>query len=135
MLPEGIPAHSRRRLTAVRAARLIDALIDHAHSDWPETCFVLRMPSGEDVFLPAHRSGGTPCPLGHAGYFRDRVRPFCASGYDPSCRDLPRDPAPARSGPADRSRLTLWLEREFPAVEFERFADDAVVHCLSLIHI
>ena len=22
-----------------------------------------------------------------------------------------------------------WLEREFPAVEFERFADDAVVHC------
>ena len=23
----------------------------------------------------------------------------------------------------------LWLEREFPAVEFERFADDAVVHC------
>ena len=25
--------------------------------------------------------------------------------------------------------LDLWLEREFPAVEFERFADDAVVHC------
>ena len=23
----------------------------------------------------------------------------------------------------------VWLEREFPAVEFERFADDAVVHC------
>lgn len=23
----------------------------------------------------------------------------------------------------------LWMEREFPAVEFERFADDAVVHC------
>ena len=23
----------------------------------------------------------------------------------------------------------MWLEREFPAVEFERFADDAVVHC------
>ena len=22
-----------------------------------------------------------------------------------------------------------WLEREFPAVEFERFADDVVVHC------
>jgi len=22
-----------------------------------------------------------------------------------------------------------WLEREFPAVEFERFVDDAVVHC------
>lgn len=25
-----------------------------------------------------------------------------------------------------------WLEREFPAVEFERFADDAVVHCSTL---
>src|SRR6266571_3994636 len=25
----------------------------------------------------------------------------------------------------------LWLEREFPAVEFERFADDAVVHCAT----
>src|SRR5664279_2019575 len=77
MLPEGISARSRRRLTAVRAARLIDALIDQAHRDWPDAGFVIRLPSGEDVFLPAHRSGGTPCPLGHAGYFRDRVRPFC----------------------------------------------------------
>lgn len=25
----------------------------------------------------------------------------------------------------------LWLEREFPAVEFERYADDAVVHCAT----
>lgn len=24
-----------------------------------------------------------------------------------------------------------WLEREYPAVEFERFADDAVVHCVT----
>jgi RNA-directed DNA polymerase len=24
-----------------------------------------------------------------------------------------------------------WLEREFPAVEFERYADDAVIHCVS----
>ena len=77
MLPERISARSRRRLTAVRAARLIDALIDQAHRDWPDAGFVIRLPSGEDVFLPAHRSGGTPCPLGHAGYFRDRVRPVC----------------------------------------------------------
>ena len=77
MLPEGISARSRRRLTAVRAARLIDALIDQAHRDWPDAGFVIGLPSGEDVFLPAHRSGGTPCPLGHAGYFRARVRPFC----------------------------------------------------------
>ena len=24
-----------------------------------------------------------------------------------------------------------WLEREFPTVEFERSADDAVVHCAT----
>jgi RNA-directed DNA polymerase len=27
--------------------------------------------------------------------------------------------------------LDSWLEREFPAVKFERFADDAVVHCAT----
>ena len=25
----------------------------------------------------------------------------------------------------------LWLTREFPLVRFERFADDAVIHCVS----
>ncbi|GAF48899.1 hypothetical protein RW1_062_00230 [Rhodococcus wratislaviensis NBRC 100605] len=25
----------------------------------------------------------------------------------------------------------MWLEREFPTVEFERYADDAVVHCAT----
>ena len=25
----------------------------------------------------------------------------------------------------------MWLEREFPAVTFERYADDAVVHCAT----
>jgi retron-type reverse transcriptase len=25
----------------------------------------------------------------------------------------------------------MFLEREFPAVEFERYADDAVVHCVT----
>ena len=27
--------------------------------------------------------------------------------------------------------VDTWLEREFPAVEFERYADDAVVHCVT----
>lgn len=27
--------------------------------------------------------------------------------------------------------LDCWLEREFPAAQFERFADDAVVHCAT----
>jgi RNA-directed DNA polymerase len=30
-----------------------------------------------------------------------------------------------------RYALGTWLEREFPAVEFERYADDAVVHCAT----
>ena len=25
----------------------------------------------------------------------------------------------------------LWLEREFPMVEFERYADDGVIHCAT----
>ena len=25
----------------------------------------------------------------------------------------------------------MWLTREFPTVEFERYADDAVVHCVT----
>lgn len=25
----------------------------------------------------------------------------------------------------------LWISREFPGVQFERFADDAVVHCVT----
>jgi hypothetical protein len=27
--------------------------------------------------------------------------------------------------------MDTWLEREFPTVEFERFADDAVLHCVT----
>ena len=27
--------------------------------------------------------------------------------------------------------LDMWMAREFPGVEFERFADDAVVHCVT----
>jgi RNA-directed DNA polymerase len=30
-----------------------------------------------------------------------------------------------------RYAFDSWLEREFPAVEFERYADDAVVHCAT----
>ena len=30
-----------------------------------------------------------------------------------------------------RYAFDTWLEREFPTVEFERFADDAVVHCVT----
>jgi hypothetical protein len=84
MTPERITAPKRQHSIAVRAARLIDGLIDQAHRDCPGTCFVLRLPSGEQVFIPAHTSGGPRCPTGHAGYFRDRIRPFCE--VDPTVR-------------------------------------------------
>jgi RNA-directed DNA polymerase len=30
--------------------------------------------------------------------------------------------------------LDMWMEREFPAVPFERYADDAILHCKSKMH-
>ena len=27
--------------------------------------------------------------------------------------------------------LDAWMERTFPTIQFERFADDAVIHCVS----
>src|ERR1039458_9620219 len=27
--------------------------------------------------------------------------------------------------------LDAWMAREFPTIQFERFADDAVIHCVS----
>ena len=42
--PEWIAAPKRRNSLAVRAARLIDVLIDRAHRDWPGTSFVLSCP-------------------------------------------------------------------------------------------
>ena len=74
---ERIALQGRRHSIAIRAARLIDALIDGAHRGWPDVCFVMRLPSGEQIFVPAHRSAGPSCALGHAGYFHDRIRPFC----------------------------------------------------------
>ena len=74
---ERIALPVRRHSIAIRAARLIDALIDGAHRGWPDVCFVMRLPSGEQIFVPAHRSAGPSCALGHAGYFHDRIRPFC----------------------------------------------------------
>ena len=49
----------------------------------------------------------------------------------------PRDPAgvggfsPVLANLFMHYAFDTWLEREFPAVEFERFADDAVVHCAT----
>lgn len=59
-----------------RAPSLIDGLIDRAHVAWPETSFILSLPSGEQIFMPRH-TGGAPCGAEHSGYFRRLVLPFC----------------------------------------------------------
>lgn len=56
--PERSLPRKRHHSIMVRATRPIDALIDRAHHDWAETCFVLGLPSGDQIFMPAHRSGG-----------------------------------------------------------------------------
>lgn len=61
-----------------RAPGLIDGLIGRVHNDWPETAFVLALPSGEEVFVPRH-AAGPPCAADHSGYFRECVLPFCAT--------------------------------------------------------
>lgn len=45
-------------------------------------------------------------------------------------RGTPQGSAISRIGePVHALRVHTWLEREFPTVMFERYADDAVVHC------
>lgn len=85
---------------AARAPMLIDGLIDRAHSDWPETSFVLSLPSGEQVFVLPHRDG-PPCVAGHSGYVSICVLPFSRVAPGRSggrCRMTPVDsqgqPAP-----------------------------------------
>ena len=73
------------------APTLIDGLIDRVHLDWPETSFILALPSGEQVFIPRH-TDGPPCAAAHSGYFRQFVLPFCV--VDPTlgggrCRMTP----------------------------------------------
>jgi hypothetical protein len=78
---------------AVHARRLIDELIDRAHSEWPAVTFILLFPSGEEVLLPRHLAGLTPCADEHTGYFDAVIRPHC--GADPvprfrgTCRMVP----------------------------------------------
>jgi len=60
-----------------RAPTLIDGLIDRVHIDWPETSFILALPSGVQVFVPRH-SAGPRCTADHSGYFGRFVLPYCA---------------------------------------------------------
>jgi len=78
---------------AARTRRLIDGLIDRAHSEWPSVTFVLAFPSGERVLLPHHLAGLAPCDDRHSGYFTMVIRPHCAADPIPrvrgTCRMVP----------------------------------------------
>lgn len=76
-----------------RTRRLIDGLIDRAHSEWPSVTFVLALPTGEEVLLPRHLAGLAPCDGQHSGYFNTVIRPHCAADPVPrvrgTCRMVP----------------------------------------------
>ena len=75
------------------ARRLIDGLIDRAHSEWPSVTFILALPTGEQVLLPHHLAGLAPCDDEHSGYFISVIRPHCAADPVPrgrgTCRMVP----------------------------------------------
>ena len=78
---------------AAHTRRLIDELIDRAHSEWPTVTFVMTFPSGEQVLLPRHQAGLAPCDREHSGYFTTVIRPHCAVDPVPrsrgTCRMVP----------------------------------------------
>jgi len=78
---------------AAHTRRLIDELIDRAHSEWPTVTFVMTFPSGEQVLLPRHQAGLAPCDREHSGYFITVIRPHCAVDPVPrsrgTCRMVP----------------------------------------------
>ena len=61
------------------------------------------------IVMPDGRTAGTG--QGNPSGFSDFIP------YSPTCSCI--------------MRSIMWLEREFPMVEFERYADDAVVHCAT----
>ena len=96
----------RDRVTAVswagRVAALIDGLVDRAHGLWPLGYGVLHLPTGESVFVPAHRPDDPACAGAHVGYFASRIGPNC--GANP----LPRQ----RGGSGLRPLALDWFARE-----------------------
>lgn len=98
------------------ARRLIDDLIDRAHSEWPSVTFILTLPTGEQVLLPRHRAGLTACDDEHSGYFSSVIRPHCTADPVPRaggiCRMVPsgRPPAHPPKGGSTRGPPEYRLE-------------------------
>lgn len=71
---------------AARVVALIDCLVDRAHRSWPDGYGVLQLPTGESMFLPAHRPNDPACATGHVGYYRTRIGPNCDANPIPRRR-------------------------------------------------
>jgi hypothetical protein len=73
---------------------------------------VLHLPTGEAVYLAAHRAADPPCAAHHGRHFAERVRPYCAADPVPrrrgfaGVRTIVLD-VHAANGPAVRYRLDL----------------------------
>lgn len=95
-----------------RFGRLVDDLIDRAHTEWPAVTFILTFPSGEQMLLPRHLAGLAPCVGRHVGYVDSVIRPHLggdpAPGGRGACRAVPLRTAPAG---APEYRLDLGTGR------------------------
>ena len=93
----------------IRTHRLIDSLIDRAHRDWPGVPCVLHMPTGEEIYVPAHTAGEDHGRDRHTGYFGHSIRPYC------EC-----DPAPHGRGTCEVHPLTeVGLGSGHPAYQVD----------------
>ncbi|MEV5010814.1 reverse transcriptase domain-containing protein [Streptomyces sp. NPDC056159] len=54
-----------------------------------------------------------------------------ASARQAACRPQGAPVSPVMANLFLHYAFDLWMGREFPAVQFERYADDAVVHCVT----
>jgi len=96
-----------RRSGGIKARRLVDDLIDRAHSEWPSVSFILAFPTGERVLLPHHRAGLAPCAGTHHGYFSAVIGPFCTADPLPRGRGTCRLMPISGSGQPPEYRLEL----------------------------
>ena len=93
----------------------------------------------DSVPLGSRRQGGGGqhrCPVGGAVCQTVARRPRCSCPTGP-CRNGTAEPHRVRRSSPVLANLFLhyafdaWMAREFPTVPFERYVDDAVVHCNS----
>ena len=72
----------------IRTHRLIDGLIDRAHTNWPGAPCLLHLPTGEEFFVSQHTARQSYCSDLHAGYFQHLIHPYCEVDPTPHNRGV-----------------------------------------------